>query len=108
MQVVIRIVGGIVVLLVVIFGLNYYGYMTNVFFMPRQEALRRETMIQSRAYNEATIRDLNRLRLQYTQAKSEDEKGALVALIRSDTQAGDIANLPDDLQTFLRTIGIGS
>ena len=94
----------IAVIVVLDFTMELYGYGLNVFFLPRQEAVRREVMIQSRAYNEATIRKLNEMRLQYTQAKSDDERKAIAATVRQYT-AGidfDTDRIPSDLQAFVQ------
>lgn len=74
-------------------------------FAPQYEAVRRDVMIESRAYSEATTREFYRLRLQYAQAKTEDEKATIRAMARHEAAAFDRARLPADLQSFLIQIG---
>ncbi len=95
----------IVAVLGVIFGLNYFGYALTAFFQPKMEAVRRDTMIQSRAYSEATMREMYRLKLQYVQSKSNDEKDTIKAMIRHEMGSFDKERLPADLQVFLQQIG---
>ena len=59
------------------FGLRYAGYLQFAFFAPLQEAVRRDVMIESRAYSEATTREMYRLKLQHMQAKSDDERATI-------------------------------
>ncbi len=88
-----------------IFGLNYMGLMSFGFFQPRYEAVRRDTMLQSRAYSEATTRELYRLKLQYVQAKSDDERSTVRAFALHEAAAFDRTRLPPDLQAFLTSLG---
>jgi hypothetical protein len=74
-------------------------------FAPQYEAVRRDVMLESRAYSEATTREFNRLRLQYVQAKTEDEKAAIRAMALHEAAAFDKSRLPVDLQSFLTQIG---
>jgi hypothetical protein len=96
---------GIVVVLAIIFGLNLFGFAQYSFFAPRMEAVRRDTMIQSRAYSEASTRDIYRLKLQYVQAKTDDEKSTIAAFARHEATAFDKDRLPPDVQTWLNQIG---
>jgi hypothetical protein len=41
-----------------IFALSYLGYMGTAFFAPLYEGVRRDTMIESRAFSEASVRRL--------------------------------------------------
>lgn len=98
-------VGGLALLLAVIFGLNLFGLAQYQFFAPRLEAVRRDTMIQSRAYGEGATRELYRLKLQYLQAKSDDERATIKAFALHESAAFDRTRLPLDLQSFLAQLG---
>jgi hypothetical protein len=82
----------------VIQGNDFFLYRT---FAPKYEAVRRDTMIESRAYSEATTRRLHDLRRQYTQARSDDEKAAIKAMAIHEASAFDANRLPPDLRLFL-------
>lgn len=87
------------------FGLEYVGMTKFGFFAPKYEAIRRDVMIESRAYSEATTRQFYNLKLQYQQAKSDDERATIRAMALHESAAFDKARLPADLQSFLAQIG---
>lgn len=86
------------------FGLRFLAYSNNAFFAPRNEAIRRDVMIESRAYSEATIREMYNFQRQYLAAGSDAEKNAIKAAARHAAAGYDINRLPADLQGFVRPI----
>lgn len=96
---------GLVAFVGLIAGLNYFGYMQFAFFAPKYEAVRRDVMIESRAYSEATTRQMYNLKLQYQQAKTEDEKATIRAMTLHEAQAFDRARLPVELRIFIEQLG---
>ncbi len=83
----------------------------NEFFMykvfnPQYEAVRRDTMIQSRAYSEAMNRRFYDLKLQYQQATDDQVKATIRALIQHEVGAVDRSRLPSDIQSFLNSLGV--
>jgi hypothetical protein len=88
-----------------IFGLNYLAYGNFAFFAPKYEAVRRDVMIESRAYSEATTRQLYRLKLQYQQAGSDAERATIRAMTLHEAQAFDRDRLPADLRNFVQQMG---
>lgn len=105
MRGVIVLLAGIVLFGSLIFGANLFGLAQYQFFAPRQEAIRRDTMLQSRAYGEAATRELYRLKLQYVQSKSDDERSTIAAMARHEATAFDRTLLPNDVQAWLTQIG---
>lgn len=105
MKIVAAWLGALVLILSVLFGLNLFGLAQYSFFAPRLEAVRRDTMLQSRAYGEAATRELYRLKLQYVQSKSDDERSTIAAMARHEATAFDRALLPPDVQAWLTQIG---
>ena len=99
------VVGFILVILVVSFTLQYFSMLNTGFFQPKYEAIRRDTMIESRAYSEATVRNLNNLRLQYMSSTNEAEKATIRAIVLHETQAFDKNRLPADLKLFVTNLG---
>ena len=94
----------IVLLGAIAFGLRYLAYSNTAFFAPRNEAIRRDVMIQSRAYSEASIREMYNFQRQYLAATTETEKNAIKAMARHVASGYDINRLPADLQGFVRSI----
>lgn len=101
MKQVLSFVGIAVLSFAAMFGLNYIGYLNVAFFAPKFEGVRRDVMIESRAYSEATTREMYRFKLQYQQAKSDDERFLIRAMVLHESQAFDHARLPLDLRQFV-------
>lgn len=96
---------GFVCLCIIGFGLNYFGYSSFAFFAPRYEAVRRDQMIESRAYTEGTIRELYTLQRQYRAAKTDEERATISSAARHEFSIFPKERLPGDLQLFLAQIG---
>jgi hypothetical protein len=99
------VIGAILAFGAVVFGLNYAGLASYGFFAPRYEAVRRDTMIQSRAYSEASTREMYRFKLQYLLAKTDDERSTIRAFALHESAAFERDRLPNDLQAFLNSLG---
>lgn len=98
--------GGIVAgIVAVIVGVAFGGYYATAYFSPKYEAIRRDTMIQSRAYGEGQTREIYRLKLQYQQSKSDDERATIRAMALHEASAFDRSLLPLDLQSFINQLG---
>lgn len=96
---------GIALVLAVLFGLNLFGLAQYSFFAPRMEAVRRDTMLQSRAYSEAATSELYSFKLQYVRAQSDDERATIKAYALHEASRFDKTRLPLDLQAFLMSLG---
>ena len=72
-------------------------------FAPREEALRRQTFEQSKAYTEGMAQDLRRQQLEYIKA-TPDQKQALASVILHEYASIDQTTLPADLRQFLNEI----
>lgn len=88
-----------------IFGLSVGGYYMYAFLAPKYEATRRDVMLESRAYSEGQTREIYRLKLQYMQSKSDDERATIRAMALHEASALDRSRLPFDLQSFIQQIG---
>ena len=94
---------GIAAFLLLIFGLNYFGYAQFAFFAPRIEAVRRSTFEQSKAYNQGMIQELQNMQFQYQQA-DDAHKLALASIILHRTADYNNDNLPPDLYAFVESL----
>ncbi|KKQ99881.1 MAG: hypothetical protein UT24_C0022G0002 [Candidatus Woesebacteria bacterium GW2011_GWB1_39_12] len=100
---------GLLVLLAfaAVVGLVWYAAASDLalqnFFLPRQEAIRRKTFEESKAYNQGMVQELQNMQWDYTQA---DEKGkeALRSLILHRTADYDLDKLPENLRTFVEDL----
>lgn len=87
------------------FGVNYFAYGSFSFFAPKYEAVRRDVMIESRAYQEATIRRIYDLRLQYETADNDAARATIRQVVLHEVRAFDRTRLPRDLQAFINSMG---
>ena len=76
------------------------------FFAPRYEQARRETFEQSKAYNEGTAQELEKMMLDYKKSKSDDEKQALKSVIlhRSANFNLDSPSVSYELRSFVTSL----
>lgn len=81
--------------------LNWWGYN---YFAPKYESTRRDVMIQSRAYSEATVRALYEYKLQWNRAKDPNEKAIIKAAALHEFEIFDKDRLPPDLLTWLNQL----
>lgn len=93
--------------LVLILGLSWIVqgndfFLTKV-FAPKYEAVRRETFEQSKAYNQGTVQELQRMRFEYVKA-TPDQKVALASVILHQVADYDVNKLPPDLQEFIEAL----
>jgi hypothetical protein len=92
-------------IIVVGVGLSIGGYYLYAYLAPKYEATRRDVMIESRAYSEGQTREMYRLKLQYQQTKSDDERDTIKAMALHEAAAFDRTRLPLDLQSFIQQLG---
>lgn len=99
---------GIVVVIAIVVGvagLGIGGYHLYAFLAPKYESTRRDVMINARTYDEGTKRELYRLKLQYSQAKTDEERDTIAAAARHEFQIFPQDRLPPDLLTFMSQVG---
>lgn len=96
---------GIIVLLLVIFGLNYAGYLGDKFFLPRQEAIRHATFDCSQEHGDSVVRELRQYQDQYTK---QDAAGRKIIADRYAQEYNsyncDAYPLPSDIVQFREII----
>jgi len=105
MRITARIIGTVALFCIAIFGLNALGFSIFAFFAPKYEAVRRDQMIESRAYSEGTIRELYTLQRQYQAAKTDAERDTLAAAARHEFSIFPQERLPSDLRAFMTQVG---
>lgn len=100
-------IAGIVLCVVLAFGMELGGLQWQMFFGPKREAVRREVFKQTRSYNEGKEQELVKLRLEYMRADDES-KGILQSTIRHSFSDYD-ENLLDsaELRSFLKQMKYG-
>lgn len=95
---------GVVLLIVLAFGLELGGLEWKKFFAPKHAAVHREVFKESRSFNEGKLQDLVKYRLEYLRA-SDDDKAALKSTIMMMFADFDENSLESsELRSFLKDI----
>ena len=99
-NIVLVLTAGIISLAAGVLVLNFVQYGVFSFFAPRYEAVRRDVMIESRYYSEATVRELYRLMRQYRAATSDEGRATIRAVALHEFSIFPKDRLPDDLRVW--------
>lgn len=97
---VLGVIAALVLIVAGIFGMAYGGYQMYAYFAPKYEGVRRDVMIESRYYSEATVRRLYDLKRQYEEAASLEAKQTIANSARHEASIFDKNRLPADLQNW--------
>ena len=96
---------GIILLVVAgITGASIGGYYLYAFLAPKYEATRRDVMIESRYYSEATVRELYRLKREYEAASTPAAKQTIAMAARHEFSIFPENRLPLDLRLWMAQI----
>lgn len=94
---------GIMVLFALGWAIRANFWAQDKVFLPQEEAVRRETFEQSKAYNQGAIQELQNMQFEYV--KSDDNaKKALAPIILHRAADFDVNKLPDDLRHFINSL----
>jgi hypothetical protein len=104
-----RNVMAVVGVLVLILGLGWVLTANDLFmaktFSPKYEQVRRDTFVQSQAYNEGMAQQVEDFHMEYIQA-TPDQKRMLAVNILHRTAGYDTSKLPPDDRMFLDSLRI--
>lgn len=102
-----KVVSGGIAAIVVILALVWV-FQGNDFFMakvfnPKYEQVRRDTFVQSQAYNEGMAKEVENYHLQYVTATPDQQK-ALASVILQQVSGYDTSKLPPADQLFINQL----
>lgn len=102
--------GWVVGIIVVIFGIGWV-VRANFFeqekvFAPKEEALRRETFEQSKAYNAGMAQEIQSMQFEYVKATPE-QRAAMKSIILHRVADYDVGKLPADTRKFVESLSGG-
>lgn len=97
------IIGGIIILLTLIWTFQGNDFFMYKFFAPKYEEVRREVFENTPSYKWGMIQELQNMQFKYEQAIPE-QKGALKAIILQRANQYGIDRLPPDLHTFVLSL----
>lgn len=101
------ILGGVGVILLFLglsFAMGNWGLFSKEYFGTRSANIDRKIYEENQSHVEGTIQHLNRLRLEYETAESNNKKEALRRMILSEARTFGIDKLPYDLAAFINSI----
>ena len=99
-QVVLSIIGGILLLLALIWAVQGTDFFMYKVFAPKYEQVRRETFEGSKAYKTGMIQELQNMQIAYLKA-DENHKQALATIIIQRVSEFDETQLPTNLHEFI-------
>ena len=82
-------------------GLNFFGLANYQFFAPKYENARREVYENTKSYRDGSRRDFDNLYLAYKSAKSDDEKAAILSVIRERAAGAPPEVVPAEIYQLL-------
>ena len=95
---------GLVAFGLIVIAVSFGGYYSYAYFAPKYEAVRRDTMIESRAYSEATLRELYNYKTQYEATQDPSAKATIAAAARHDFEIFPQDRLPADLAAWMQVV----
>lgn len=94
-------IGSLILVIVLVWVFAFNGLAMFKYFAPKEEAIRRETFEQSKAYRQGMIHELENMRFQYEKS-TPSQKDALARIIIR--RASDFEDLPPDLRNFINEL----
>ncbi|KAA0888729.1 hypothetical protein [Oryzomonas rubra] len=107
---VMKVTGGVLLGIVCVLVLTWL-FMGNDFFMykffaPKTEAVRRQTLEQSKSYNQGMVQEIQNMQFDYINA-SPEHKAALASIILHRVADYGEEKLPADLRQFINGLKAG-
>ena len=103
MKPILAIVGGVLTLGAVTWGVAYHDLIFTSFFAPKFENVRRNTFEQSKSFRTGAIQELQNMQFEYIKAAPE-HKAALADIIRHRAIEVPADTMPTDLQSFISNL----
>lgn len=105
------IAGGLIGVLLLTAGIGWLSagndFLMFRFFAPRQEAVRRETFEQSKAFNQGMVQELDAMFQEYAKA-GPDQKAALRSIVLHRVADYPVDQLPDYLRAWVSSLRTSS
>jgi hypothetical protein len=103
MKPILAIVGGVVGVGALAWGLTYHELIFTSFFAPKFENVRRNTFEQSKSFRTGAVQELQNMQFEYIKASPEHKK-ALADVIRHRAVEVPADAMPTDLQSFISNL----
>lgn len=93
--------GGLMAVLALGFGLNYYGFATWAFFAPREAQVQSNVFHQSQQYQDAQSVNLGQYRISYAECGNDACRDAIRSVVQEQYANYPEDKLTPDLRDFL-------
>lgn len=97
------IVGGVIGIGALTWGVAYHDLLFTSFFAPKYENVRRKTFEQSKSFRTGAIQELQNMQFEYIKA-SPEHKVALAEIIRHRAAEVPADAMPTELQFFISNL----
>jgi hypothetical protein len=97
------IIGGVIGLGTLTWGIAYHDLIFTSFFAPKFEDVRRNTFEHSKSFRNGAVQELQNMQFEYIKAAPEHKK-ALADVIRHRAVEVPVDALPSDLQSFISNL----
>jgi len=99
------VIGSIIFILVLAFGLEMLGLQWTKFFKPKWQNVEREVFEETKSYTHGKIQDLAKYYKEYNDSDSTENKQTIELLIQSQFAEFDATNIRSQkLRTFLTNV----
>jgi hypothetical protein len=95
------IVGGVIGIGALTWGIAYHDLIFTAFFAPKYETVRRNTYEQSKSFRDGSIQELENMRFEYVKASPEHKVALKDIIIHRATEVPEDA-LPQNLYNFIQ------
>ena len=105
MGTIMKVIGVIILIVILMFGLEMAGLQWTKFFAPKRENVKREVFENTKSFTRGMAKELAKHYKEYNNAESEEDKQIIRSVIQSDFADFDIDKLNSaELRKFLKNI----
>lgn len=97
------VIGGVLGIGALTWGVAYHDLLFTAFFAPKYENVRRNTFEQSKSFRTGAIQELQNMQFEYIRSDAE-HKAALADIIRHRAAEVPEDAMPADLQSFISNL----
>jgi len=103
MNPILSVIGGVVGVGALTWGLAYHGLVFTSFFAPKYENVRRNTFEQSKSFRTGAVQELQNMQFEYIKASPEHKVALKSVIIHRAAEVPENA-MPNDLYNFIQEL----
>lgn len=97
-------VGAVVFIIALVVAVGWGGFQLYAYYAPKYEEVRHQTNVNSRAYVEATVRELYDLNMQFEQAETDSARKIIRLRVLHLQGTIDEKKLPSELAAWIEQL----